>query len=140
MEYVESRRMDSLVFAHKEHLEKDANIMSTNALVIHVEMKECVKMALEYFVAFVNLVTQVHYVKLTLTIVCQRHVRTVDTALTEWDLLSVSVLRVSMILFVLLMLTNASVIHVSMEEDVLRLHTDLHAYVLWAIKVKDAMK
>lgn len=63
--------------------------------------------------------------KLTLTIVCQRHVRTVDTALTEWDLLSVSVLRVSMILFVLLMLTNASVIHVSMEEDVLRLHTGI---------------
>lgn len=36
--------------------------MSTNALVIHVEMKECVKMALEYFVAFVDLVTQVSHV------------------------------------------------------------------------------
>lgn len=63
--------------------------------------------------------------KLTLTIVCQRHVRMVDTASTEWGLLSVSVLRVSMILFVLLMLTNASAIHVSTEEDVLRLHTGI---------------
>lgn len=60
--------------------------------------------------------------KLTSTIVCRSHVRMVDTALTEWRPSSVGVLKVSMILFVLLMLTNASVTHVSMEEDALRLH------------------
>lgn len=70
--------------------------MSMSVQVTRVETKESVKMALDCFTAFVDLDTLVHYVKSTLTNVCQSHVITVDTALTESILSFVNVQKVSM--------------------------------------------